>query len=74
VVFYALATADSEFAVDLYPSLEAARIELTKILRDEPSFELMLRIVPIRLDSPATVNESPAPEWFETSAREERNR
>jgi hypothetical protein len=35
---------DSDFAIDVYPSREAAEEALTQVLADEPEFEELLSI------------------------------
>jgi hypothetical protein len=47
VLLFALAASDSDFAIDLYPSREAAEEALTQVLTDEPEFEGLLSIEPL---------------------------
>jgi hypothetical protein len=47
VLFFALVASDSNFAIDLYPSREAAEEALRQVLNDEPEFEALLRIEPL---------------------------
>jgi hypothetical protein len=62
MIFYALVSGNDNFAVDLFASLRRAEEELENVLRDEPSFEPLLRIVPVRLEDAEVADESPAPE------------
>jgi hypothetical protein len=47
VVVFALVASDSDFAIDLYTSREAAEEALSQVLADEPEFEELLRIEPL---------------------------
>lgn len=49
VPFYALTATDSDFAIDLYPSLEQAATALRQVIADEPGFEPLLRIEAVDL-------------------------
>jgi hypothetical protein len=44
VLLFALVASDSDFAIDLYPSREAAEEALRQALADEPEFEALLSI------------------------------
>jgi hypothetical protein len=46
MLLFALVASDSDFAIDLYPSREAAEEALTQVLADEPEFEELLSIEP----------------------------
>ena len=49
VIVYALTTARSSLAVDLYLTREAAEADLTDALRDEPDWHSTLSVVPVEL-------------------------
>jgi hypothetical protein len=50
VIFYALVAADCpDWAIDLWPSHEAAEAALREVLADEPAFRDLLSIVPVSL-------------------------
>ena len=45
MILYALVAADSEFAIDVFPSRELAENALREVLTDEPDFSGLLEIV-----------------------------
>jgi len=45
VILYALVAADSEFAIDVFPSRALAENALREVLTDEPDFSGLLEIV-----------------------------
>lgn len=47
MILYALVAADSDFAIDVFPSRQAAETALAEVLFDEPAFEPLLDIVAI---------------------------
>ena len=47
VRLYALVAADSNFAIDLFPSRAAAEAALRQVLADEPAFIDLLSITPL---------------------------
>ena len=50
VIFYALVAADCpDWAIDLWPSREAAEAALRDVLADEPRFRELLSIAPVDL-------------------------
>lgn len=49
MIFYALVSDDSAFAIDLYPSREQAEQALQDVLADEPTFRELIRVEPVEL-------------------------
>jgi hypothetical protein len=47
MLLFALVASDSDFAIDLYPSREAAEEALRQAVADEPKFEELLSIEPL---------------------------
>lgn len=47
--FYALVASDARFAVDLFPTREAAEATLEQVLVEEPGFRDLLTIRPVNL-------------------------
>jgi hypothetical protein len=47
MVLFALVASDSDFAIDLYPSREAAEQAMHQALTDEPEFQELLSVEPL---------------------------
>jgi hypothetical protein len=54
MIFYAVVSAQTEQAVDLYPTREAAEAEIEHVRQDDPELAESLRVEPV--DLPASEN------------------